>query len=317
MIKDIKEKELKKPISFGRYTFFLLLLLMFASVGYVYIANPKLAGAIKVYLNNKSELENEVFMLKSDLEALKIKQVKLDAINLDKLDEKIVNIEKLHINTIDSKADVKTVLGLVNRMDRTENKVNNMAKVTDESALVLTATVLVKDAASRGGDFIYEAEVLQQLASGHTFKEPVSVIVKHSKSGIYTKSYLINDFESIYKSLLKKQKVEVEKNWKDRLNSKLNEFIQVKKVNKEEAVQKADDLLFTTAKNLVVSGDFSKAIKIIAQIKDAVVADDESLKIWVVNAKNYDEFSSAISRISASSLAIMKVNFIKRETNND
>lgn len=45
-------------------------------------------------------------------------------------------VEKTNLNVIDSKADVATVLGLLTRVDKLEDKLDKMAKVTDEGALI-------------------------------------------------------------------------------------------------------------------------------------------------------------------------------------
>ena len=168
-----------------------------------------------------------------------------DNLDFASLNEKISAVEKINLNTIDSKADVQTVLGILTRVDKVENKLDNMAKITDESALILTATVLVKDAAERGGNFVYEAEVLQQLAVKNTnLKEQLQTIYKFANDGIYTKSYLINEFESIYNALLREQKKELEITWKDRLIAKDNEFVKVKKVNEPEEDAEDNILLY-------------------------------------------------------------------------
>lgn len=65
---------------------------------------------------------------------------------------------------IDSKADVATVLGIITRLDKIEERLDTLAKISDDGALVLTATMMVKESSENGTNFAYEAEILQQLA---------------------------------------------------------------------------------------------------------------------------------------------------------
>ena len=84
---------------------------------------------------------------------------------------------------------------------------------------------------------------------------------------------------SRYTELLEQQKEEFAKTWKDRLNSKLNEIIKVKRV-KEEAPEFEEDKVLEKAKKLVDAGKIAKAVSLLdeAQHKDAA-ADAELFDI--------------------------------------
>ncbi len=243
--------------------------------------------------------------------------VMIDDAELAEFRERFNAIEKQNLNVIDSKADVATVLGLITRLDRAEEKLDALGKVTDDGALILSAAMMVKEAADRSGSFEYEAEVLSQLAQGNAkIKDSVEILTKYSKAGVHTEAYLQDEFQKVYAALLKQQKAEFAKNWKDRLNSKLNEIIKVKRVNKEAPEFQADKAL-EKARQLVDDGEIFRAAALLESPENADLAADAGLAGWLKNVEAKHEVDSAVSRISTYSLALMKVNHIKKETKND
>lgn len=259
-----------------------------------------------------SQLQNEINNLKNVQHPVALG---VSPEELQKFEARIEAIEKQNLNVIDSKADVATVLGVITRLDKVEESLDKLAKVTDQGALVLSATMLIKEAADNGQQFEYETEILQLLAKGDIkLNEPIATITKYSKDGIQTKSYLINEFESIYKALLKEQKKEFEKTWKDRINSKFNEIVKVKRVNKNTPEFAADKQI-ELVKKLIESGNLPKALKELALIDNKNIQEDKALTNWVESAKARVGFDEAISKISTYSLALMKVNYIKKGDN--
>lgn len=259
-----------------------------------------------------SQLQNEVNGLRNVQQPITLG---VSPEELQKLEARIEAIEKQNLNVIDSKADVATVLGVITRLDKVEEQLDKLAKVTDQGALVLSATMLIKEAADNGQRFEYETEILQLLAKGDVkLNEPIAVIANYAKDGIQTKSYLINEFESIYKSLLKEQKKEFEKTWKDRINSKFNEIVKVKRVNKDAPEFTANKQI-ELVRNLVKSGNLVKALKELSLIDNKNIQEDKSLTNWIDATKARVSFDEAISKISTYSLALMKVNYIKKGDN--
>lgn len=239
--------------------------------------------------------------------------IAIDDVALAEFKEKIAAIEKQNLNVINSKADVATVLGVITRLDQAEDRLNTLAKVSDDGALILSATMMVKESAAKGGNFEYEAEILDQLAkSDLKIKDEVAILTKYSSSGIHTAKYLSAEFAGIYQSLLKKQKEEFEKTWKDRLNNKLNEIIQVKRVNKDTPVFEKDKTL-ENIKLLVENENFAKVVEVLEKPDNQELLTDTALQQWLGEVKARAEFENAINRISTRSLALMKVNYIKRE----
>lgn len=243
--------------------------------------------------------------------------VMIDDESLAEMKDRLNAIEKQNLNVIDSKADVALVLGLLTRMDKAEAQMGKLAKISDDGALILSATMMIKEAAAKGEPFAYEAEVLDLLARGdEKISQPVAEIVKYAPQGIKSKKTLTDGFNKIYTELLEQQKEEFAKTWKDRLISKLNEIIKVKRV-KEEAPEFEEDKVLEKAKKLVDAGKIAKAVSLLdeAQHKDA--AADAALSGWMSEARARIEFDRAVSRISTHSLALMKVNYLKGETNHD
>lgn len=167
-----KKNQLKKAF------YKLLFLVAVAGAAYVLWKNPQMTQKIRAALNSNntveatSGLEGQLSNLNAQLQNLQYQFNELAnrqdqgiPTEFQQLSERMDAVEKTNLNVIDSKADVATVLGLLTRVDKLEDKLDKMAKVTDEGALILTAVMLVKDGAERGGSFEYEIEVLQQIAS--------------------------------------------------------------------------------------------------------------------------------------------------------
>lgn len=228
------------------------------------------------------------------------------------LTQKLENMEINNSNIIKSKADVAAVLGIVTRLDRLEAQVNRLAQVSDENAVVLTAAMLVKEAAERGGSFEYEAEIFKQIAADTPdIAAEVAVIEKYAPKGIVSKSYLKESFEDVYAELLKEQREAYEKTWKDRINNKLSEYIKVKRVNEDAPAFVANSEL-VHMKEVVEAGDIKKAIFEAESLPNQELLNNFKLKEWVEKARAYVEFNDAVSKISLHYLAVMKVNFIKK-----
>lgn len=66
--------------------------------------------------------------------------VMIDDESLAEMKDRLNAIEKQNLNVIDSKADVALVLGLLTRMDKAEAQMGKLAKISDDGALILSAT---------------------------------------------------------------------------------------------------------------------------------------------------------------------------------
>ena len=309
-----------------------LVMVILAGAGMTIWKNPQLynqlkTAAEKVFVQPQPEPKgpSQIEILQQEIAQLRIElaQRNVDAQNLsndtiEKLNQKFENLEKTNLAIIDNKADAATVLGIVIRLDRLENKVNVLARVTDESALILTAVMLVKDSAEQGGSFEYEAAILSQLAQNNlSVRSAVEQIQKIAVSGVKSNVFLVKRFDVVYEEIAELQKKEFEKTWKDRLNSKLNQFIKVRRTNNQVPEFEADKTLLNI-KKLVDAEDLQSALMLLQQPKNAdLLSKSEALQEWVGLVKTKMEFNTSVKQIANNALAVMKVNSINKEINND
>ena len=263
-------------------------------------------------------LKQEIAGLRDELTNIANKQDGISKSDVEELKNRFVTMEKTNLEILDAKADASAVLGIVSRLDKLEEQVDTLSKVTDDSALILTAVLMVKDTAERGSVFSYEAEILSQLAQNNIkIKEPIAIIEKTALEGVKSDVYLVNRFDDIYKDVSAKQKKEFERNWRDRINSKINEFVKIRRTNQatEEAKfnKPLDDI-----KMLVDEEDFAGALLLLNRVDNKEwVEKYPALTEWIGQVENKLSFNAAIKQIANNSLAVMKVNSIKKEIKND
>ena len=252
-----------------------------------------------------NQLQNQIAVLQSQM-------LEREEPDMSAFEEKVERLEKQNLNVIDSKADAAIVLGMLTRVDKLENRLDKLAKISDDGALILSAAMLVKQAAEEGGNFVYEAEVLNQLTPKEaSVQKDVSVIGEYARNGISSKANLIKRFEKIYADTQKTEE-EPTQNWKERINAKLNEYIKISKITGEEQeISEPDDL--TKASLLVADGQMNKAVKLIESSESDAIKQNQALQEWLVDARNMLSFKQAIRNIAAYSLAEMKVNNLKNK----
>lgn len=311
--KEINQNE--KKINLKKRLFTSCLVILLLGVSYFVWKNPQTWQQLKSWFTPQPKVDiyqPQINSLNTQINTLKqqiaILSAQIKEPDLSEVNAKITAIEKMNLNVIDSKADVATVLGVVTRMDKAEQKLDKILDINDDSALVLTGVMLVKDAAQRGGDFKYEAEVLAQLAADKPkLQKNISKIETFAKEGIVSERELVDEFAIIYSQITKEQKESGLKNWKERLNSKINEMVKIKKTNSQEEITPQETDLADVAKT-VNKGLFSQAIKI---LQSSSFAEDKRLKKWLEKATTKIEFEEAISELTAYSLASLKVKFLK------
>ena len=304
---------------FRRFMVKLLVLAVLAGAGYGLWKNLGLLEQLKsafdrapkedVYQQQINTLNVRLRQLQQQLASVSARVREPD---LSGIEARIDGIEKINLNVIDSKADVATVLGVVTRMDKAEQKLDRLATVTDDSALILTGVMLVKDSAERGGSFEYEAEVLNNIvADNPQMRQKAARLGEFARKGILSERELVREFEKIYANLLKEQKSDFDKTWKERLNSKLNEIVQIKKVNAEAPEFSADKSL-QAVRQEVDEGRLAAAANMLLLPENQEWMKNAALQAWVKDVRIREEFYGIIRSMSASSLAVMKVNFLKK-----
>ena len=193
----------------------------------------------------ENQFDRQLSMLQSQINYMQVQLNSLpagenEAVDLSRFEDKLEAIEKQNLNVIDSKADVATVLGIITRLDKIEERLDTLAKISDDGALVLTAVMMVKESSENGTNFVYEAEILQQLAKNDKdIQSDVETIARAAREGVKPLSYLNREFGNIYSRLAKvKTQQDMEgKSWKEVLNIKFNEVVKVKRVNDVAAPQ--------------------------------------------------------------------------------
>ena len=322
-----EDKQEQQKQSFMKPLFGLVFLGGIAAGGFYLWQHPEIVRQLKskflvseavedVYQPQIDELKQQLSDMRRDLGNV---SYKADNPDLTEFSRRIDDIQAISVNTIKSKADVETVLGLIGRMDQAEGRLNDLSKVTNDGALLLTAAMLVKDAGQRGGTFVYEAEVLDELAAGHhKIAKEVARISEIAAIGVPTVSELQREFAVVYLQRYPeapKEEEVVANNWKDRIYHQLRKFVKIKKTDQtskqEEPVFSEEDRAWSIIRDFVLEGDIEKAVGIIQKPLNEKVASDEELEKWLEHARIYCDFYSSVSRISANALAVMKVKFLK------
>ena len=295
-------------------------------LGYKLWENPKILYQMKDWLKKDASVEDmyqsQLNEMQNRLTAIEAQLVsvtdKVKNPDFSKIQEKLDNIEQISVNTIKSKADIDTVLGLVVRMDKAEGKIDDLAKVTDKGALILTATMLVKDAAEKGGKFVYEAEVLNEIAAGsYKIEREIAVINEMSLKGVKSKIELQRMFADIFADRYVNEDVEPEeaKNWKERIYHQVSKVVKINKANKEadEPVFSEEDRAWAVINDFVAQGDMKRAVAIAKKTLNEDLLKNVQFNEWLEEADDFVVFYDAIGRISANALAVMKVKFLQAD----
>ena len=269
----------------------------------------------EVVVGQVTDLQQQLIDLQN-----RLREVEYVAKNPDfsAMQKRIDDIEQISVNTIKSKADVDALLGLVVRMDNAEEKLRSLSKVTDDGALILTAATLVKEAGMRGGEFIYEAEVLSEITKGNVkVKDEVKRLEEIATIGVPAKEELQKKFIEAYVAKYPQEVEEMKAtNWKERIFNQLNKIIKIRKSGEEDKqnVKKEfseEDRAWDVVRDFVLSGEIIRAVGIAEKPLNHELLENERFKAWLQSAKVYKDFYESISRITANGLAVMKVKFLK------
>lgn len=240
-----------------------------------------------------------------------------DERNVKFFEDKLSELEAKNFEALQAKADASVVLGLVERLDRIEQRLEKVAKISDRGALLLTSVMLIKDSAERGNSFEYEAEVLRQLAEGDTVIESAAgEILADARTGISSKDELTAEFEKIYGQILRVEQDRENdgKDWKGILNKKLNEYVRVKRIDKDKEDTQEDSVL-EQAKTAVDAGYLDKAAVILGGAgSEPLLADYSELAAWRDGVLRRNRFYDAVTKISTQALAVMKLNYVQNDT---
>ena len=279
---------------------------------------------------NKStpdQLSQQIDSIKTEIQIIKQNALnqntgEVNKEDLKNLNARINNFETQNIALIEKKADKDSLLGLINRLDKIEQRLDNMAKISDQGALILSTTMMIKDSASRGNSYEYEAEMLSQLAQ----KEPqisdsVRTLANMSQLKISSSTELQKSFKKIYEEVEKAEQARQteNKNWKERLNMKIKEYIQVKRLKEQDSTpqpispEEIQKNMLQQAQEEVSTKHFDKAIHTLNNMPE-LLQRYTALQNWIGQAQKNVVFNQAINQISTYSLALMKLNYVHPQT---
>lgn len=283
--------------------------------------------------NNDSAEQNAILRLENKINALQTEvnelkrlndEAKNDSLQLAAmLNGKIDNVNKINSEILDSRVSTSAMLGVVSRVDALEAKVRSFGQVSTRGALTLTAAMLVKDSAATGKPFVYEAEVLRNLALGTNMEAPADVIASLSYEGIPSAEELTERFNRLYVNeqtkqtaaeIAKAEQAESAKNtqkepdWKEKINSKLSKLISIEYHDKPVAELMAKDEVY----RLVNEGKFSEA-SVLMSAKPEYQTEDFAK--WQKQITAAEDFNQALKQIEALTIAVMKAENLTAENN--
>lgn len=271
----------------------------------------------------ENSLSDQITALQNQLNNLQanLQSVEYAAHNPDfsAINQRLEDIEHINANTVKSKADVDALMGLLVRLDEAEAKLRALSDVSNEGALLLTAAALVKDAGERGGEFIYESEVLSEIAKGNLkAQKEAEQLAKIAPDGVPSVAELQRDFIAAYVEKFPSDKNEViaeAQNWKDRIVNQLQKLVRIKKSNDDSEIAKTEpsqeEQSWEIIKDYVVSGEIIRAIGIAEKPLNHDILEDKIFQEWFKHAKTYQQFYNSLNRITANGLAVMKVKFLR------
>ena len=291
--------------------------------------NPQLLQKI----NNDSAEQNAILRLENKINALQTEVNELKRLNAEAkndslqlaamLNGKIDNVNKINSEILDSRVSTSAMLGVVSRVDALEAKVRSFGQVSTRGALTLTAAMLVKDSAATGKPFVYEAEVLRNLALGTNMEAPADVIASLSYEGLPSPEKLTERFNELYiKEQTKKTEAELAKaeeelaaknqqkepDWKEKINSKLSKLISIEYHEKPVAELMAKDEVY----RLVNEGKFSEASVLMSAKPEY---QTEEFAKWQKQITATEEFNQALKQIEALTMAVMKAENLTADNN--
>ena len=179
--------------------------------------------------------------------------------------------------------------------------------------------MMIKDSAEKGNSFEYEAEMLSQLTAQEVqMQNSVKTITSYALKKIPTKQELQEKFSQAREQIEKaEQEREIkDKNWKERLNMKLQEVVQIRHTNQQNTQEESNqpDLLSAAQKEVNI-GHFAQALTLLRAAPE-IIAQNPILQEWISLAETNIRFNQAISQLSSSSLALMKLNYVQTKAAN-
>ena len=262
-------------------------------------------------------LQQKIGDLQAALGTIAIKNSQ--AVDTSILEEKILSLETLINSVINGKADANSVLGLSARTDKLAAEVDRLSRINNEGALILTAVMMIKENALEGKDFSYGAEILSELGGNNPkISTEINTIRELSGSEILSDKQLSADFASIYKNLTTQSaEKQIEQSWQDRINSKLNQIISVKKINDKgkQISENEQDKLCATLRAITKKNNIKALAALLKNSDNEYIRTNDEISVWIKNVENKTEFSDAVNKISNYCLMLIRLNSLGLKNN--
>lgn len=227
--------------------------------------------------------------------------------NLSAVEQNVNDLRELIISSVNGKADVQSLVGIINRVDKLESEIDRLAHMNNQGSVLLAAAMLVKESALDGRDFSFEAMMLDELnANNPKISDAINEVKNLAQKRIYNNAELSEQFAEIHHEFVAKNQKDEPKNWKERIVLKIREFISVKKA--EKTPEEKQIAFLNTLKNLADNQQFSQVVALINGDENPELKSSPSVQKWFENVENKKNFDAAISKISAYSLVLIKLN---------
>ena len=230
--------------------------------------------------------------------------------------EKSDLIQQNFDNFTKSKADNEQIISLNEQIIKLGNQINEihnttkkLSQTSNTGALLLTSAIMIRDNTMRGINCKNEAEGLKILAQNiDSVSHDIDFVVSYCNSIFISNNTLINNFNNIYNKIEVNLTPQIqEQNWKQRLSSKVGEYIQITNRNQPQKDEINPLTTLLPIKQFVNNNDFSMALNELSKEENQNLMLDEDLKNWFEQAKNNFNFYKSLSNIINASLSIMKV----------
>jgi hypothetical protein len=234
--------------------------------------------------------------------------------SIDNLTAQVNKLSAQNSYFLNIKADSSVVLGIVERLDLLEKRALKLSMISNDGALILSSVMMIKEAASIGQPFEYEAEILNHLSQDQiSIQDEVKSIFSISGESLPSDIAIVNSFNDAYKKLLNKLKPSDDSPWQDKLSYKMKGYINIKLIKDGEEPEYNIVAALKTIQNYVESHDFVATTEELAKPENKPILDDQDISKWVAKAKNKLKFYRDISKIAAYSLSLMKAESVKNK----
>ncbi len=268
-------------------TFIIFIVFAIIGFGYYIYKNPQLLNNIHIFQaqsTNKADkinsLQNQINVLSQKIAQIPNFETKADKAHIINLEEKIIDINQ---------------------------RLNNISKKTNTNALILTASIMLRQEALSGNSIKSQTYLLENLSKNEPqLQTEINIIKNTPNQQVLSDEMIIADFNNFYQDAIAQQKADFERTQKSSIKTKLDNFIKIKKVNKTNPDFMPNQEL-ETIKKLVYNKNFSQAVINMQKIKPDTLYINEKLNDWQHNIKTRENLLNAINAIIAKSIIAIDI----------